>query len=224
MSADPNASMLSALNDFLGSRPEFASLFPRAAGFRYWVLTKKASGGRWERWYAWTPKRANGPDGGKAGFYALEYVKKADGAHLVRSVRFARRRLAKARALAWYEAAKRRSGVRTRPPSEAKVAPRVAPLPEPPTCPGCDTSDKVEYYLADRRFYCSSCDATYRIMEDGAVATVAHGRTEVPPPKVYACGDCGGRLAVPFGPGAKGREPGACATCGAEKWTLVEGA
>jgi DNA-directed RNA polymerase subunit RPC12/RpoP len=43
----------------------------------------------------------------------------------------------------------------------------------------------------------------------------------MPARKVYACADCGGRIAVPWGPKDDGRQPGACATCGAERWTEV---
>lgn len=105
---DPSGPILAALNDFLDGEPQLARLLrpPPAPRFRYFRWPKSKSGGRWDRWFAWTVQRARGP-GGSVGFFALEYVDRGTTLRLVRSVRFARRRMAKARALRWLETAKR---------------------------------------------------------------------------------------------------------------------
>lgn len=115
MSGDP---FMAELNRFLGEK----GLLPvrNSAGYRYWALSKKESGGRWDREFGWTPKRANGRSG--PGFYAVEYVVKGDRLELVRSVRFARRRVAKARAQAWYEAAKAAAKKRSSDKLDAAVS------------------------------------------------------------------------------------------------------
>lgn len=105
---DPSAPILAALNDFLGDNPQLASLLrpARSPRFRYFRWPKSKSGGRWDRWFAWTVQRARGP-GGSEGFFALEYVDRGSELRLVRSVRFARRRMAKARARHWLETARK---------------------------------------------------------------------------------------------------------------------
>jgi len=120
-------SLLDTLNRALAETPEFAGLFHRTSmpRYRYWALKKKDSGGRWDRWFAWTTERAWGPQGktganaGSRGFYAVEYAWHGNEARIVRAVRFARRSKAKARAYEWYQRAKKRAADTPRPRVDA---------------------------------------------------------------------------------------------------------
>jgi hypothetical protein len=126
MSPDPRDPLAVVLNELLAGQPALASLFHRERGprFHYWRLSKRDSGRRWDRWYAWTTERTRHA-GGARGFYAMEYVDRGEVARLVRCVRFARRSVAKARARRWYEAAKR---IDTRDiDAHAYLPPSVAP-------------------------------------------------------------------------------------------------
>lgn len=134
------------LNRVIQETPALRSLFPqtRMPRYRYYALKRKDSGGRWDRWYAWTTERAQGVGGKGSGFFAVEYARHGNEGRIVRSVRFARRSVAKARAYQWYTVAKLRAkdpdgtetyGVRQRD---------GAAEDDPPSTPSSDPEDPTK--------------------------------------------------------------------------------
>lgn len=112
--------MADALNRFIANDPTlsqvFAELAPRSPRLRWYALSKKESGGRWDRRFAYTIKKARGPGAGGLGYYTVEYrVDPVPGGYnlrLMRSARAARRKVAAARALRWYRGAKKAADAR----------------------------------------------------------------------------------------------------------------
>jgi len=88
------------LNKLL-SRPEFQHLLPRTPRFRYYQVKGDSYA------FAWTTERCSGK------FYTLKYrllkpTKQGQIWRLIKKVAFGKRRVAKARALRWYEQRKKK--------------------------------------------------------------------------------------------------------------------
>ncbi len=113
----------------------FADLMPKSPNYRYYAMTKaeeRRCGVRWSRRFAYTTEQTRGQKNAATGFYAIEYrLRPATPAEkkrnpnligmweIVREVRFGRRKVAKARALAWFKEFEARA--------KARVAPAAAP-------------------------------------------------------------------------------------------------
>jgi hypothetical protein len=102
--------LVSALNDLIANDPVLRDLFPRTTspGYRYWELKKGEVRNRYAREYCYTTKRAVGPNGGKAGFWAMVYERRGDTLVLKRACRSRRRKDARARAYRWFQRAQGR--------------------------------------------------------------------------------------------------------------------
>jgi hypothetical protein len=104
--------LMDALNNLIANDPTLRELFPvtYSPSYRYWELKKGEAHNRYARQYCYTTKRANGPDGGKAGFWAMVYevhpVPNGQTLKLKRACRSRRRKDARARAYRWYQRAR----------------------------------------------------------------------------------------------------------------------
>lgn len=102
-------SMMDTLNEFIRNDPTLRDVFGYSSSpsYRYWSIKKGTAHNRYRRDYAYATQKARGPGGQPVGFYAMIYEHHPENhtIRLVKSLRFRRRKSAKARAYRWYATA-----------------------------------------------------------------------------------------------------------------------